>query len=126
MGMRRPKYDFIVPAIGRPEDLGFWRFIRQLRLQVYMESGSENKRVILERIGRFAGQALECGRHLRKLEVIFTTPEYEALPSWFGEVVEALKVLNVDGDVRVFVDGNDDGGWDEICGELKSAIMTGD
>ena len=128
MGMKMPYHFPRRSPIGRPENIGFWRSVRRLELNIFLETGCHNKRVVLERIHRLAEQALENGRHLKKLRVVISSPEDEALPYWYEDVVDALKVLKVRGDVRVRFDVDDspyyreDPELDEVCEALSRAI----
>lgn len=101
-----------------------WRFVKNLRLEIFVEGGSENKHVILERVKKFAGEVVNYGWHLRKLQIAFVTAEDQGLPRHFEDVVEALTVFTVSGEVEVFIadDEYEDVEAENACKVLEKVI----
>ena len=121
MATKKPDYHPHLPPIGRLEEVHFWRFVRNLGIGVMLEKGRENKRVVLGRLAKLM-KALENGKHLKRLSIVFMTAEDEGLPRWHLEVVEALKQMRVDGDVRVGLDDEDEDEDTDSCLELSEVI----
>lgn len=124
MGSRNPKRNPRGRSRGQPEVMRMWRFVKNLRLEIFVEKGSENKHVILERVKKFAGEVVNYGRHLRKLQIAFVTAEDQGLPRHFEDVVEALTVFNVSGEVEVFIadDEYEDVEAENACKVLEKVI----
>ena len=108
MGTRVPVGNFRIRSLGTPADLGgIWRFVSNLRLQIYLEHGEGNKKLVLERTRSFV-EVLEYGKHLKRLRIVLTMPEDEGLPSWYEEVFGTLRALRVEGNVSAEFEYDDD------------------
>ena len=107
--------------------MDIWRYVKNLHLLIILESGQENGHTVQRRISRFA-RAINYGEHLSKLRIIFNTPEDEGLPAYFDDVVQAMMVFRVNGqvDVEINPDAGDgevtDLDCDDLCELLEDFI----
>ena len=127
MGAKHPSNGPWGAWVGLPGDMGIWRYVRHLRLDIQLEHGKKNRAAVLQRIENFA-HALGYGGYLKDFEIHFRTAEDEGWPTWFDEVLQALTCLKVRGEVRIMVAG-DVGGFadgdeelDLVCEQLKQRI----
>lgn len=118
--------------------------MKDLRLEIWVETGSSNKHAVMERVPRFL-KAIKFGRYLKKLRVVSTNDEVEGVAVWYEDVAIQVGALRVRGEVSVALEylafvpypvqdrpeDDSEDGWEEIevevddrCKELEKRIKN--